>query len=152
MTTMTETPVETRASAAVLGLWQLEHERFLRELPADQPGAVQALRQLGIERFTALGFPTTRQEEWRSTNVAPISRGTFVRPESDPEAADPARIPGYARDAVHRLVFVDGRFSAKLSRLGELPAGTVVSSLADALARTPDKVLPWLGQVATVGE
>jgi Fe-S cluster assembly protein SufD len=155
MTTLTETPVEARAGAAVLGLWQLEHERFLRDLPADQPAAVKALRQLGIERFTALGFPTTRQEEWRATNVAPIARGTFVRPESDPEAADPARIPAYASDEtgiVHRLVFVDGRFSARLSRLGELPAGTIVSGLADALAKTPDKVLPWLGQLARVGE
>lgn len=152
MTTLTETPVETRANAAVVGLWQLEHERFLRELPADEPASLRPLRQLGIERFAALGFPTLRQEEWRATNVAPIARGTFVRPESDPEAADPARIPGYSSDAVHRLVFVDGRYSARLSRLGELPPGTIVSGLADALAQTPDKVVPWLGQLARVGD
>lgn len=130
--------------------WLAEHERFLRELPAGEPAAVQALRRLGIERFAALGFPTLRQEDWRFTNVAPIVRGTFVRPETDPDAADPARLAvldfGDLATAA-RLVFVDGRFSAKLSLIGELPAGTVVTSLADALARTPDLVLPWLGRL-----
>ncbi len=72
--------------------WLAEHERFLRELPADEPAAVKALRRLGIERFAALGFPTLRQEDWRFTNVAPVARGTFVRPQTDPDAADPARL------------------------------------------------------------
>jgi len=137
--------------------WLAEHERFLRELPADEPAPVKALRRLGIERFAALGFPTLRQEDWRFTNVAPIARGTFVRPQTDPEAADPARLAvldfgDLATSA--RLVFVDGRFSAKLSQTPEnteLPAGTVVTSLAEALERTPDMVLPWLGQLARVG-
>ena len=127
--------------------WLAEHERFLRELPAGEPAAVRALRQLGIERFAALGFPTLRQEDWRFTNVAPVARGTFVRPESDPEAADPARLAVLDFETSARLVFVDGRFSAKLSKIDELPAGTVVTSLADALARTPDQVGPWLGRL-----
>ena len=128
--------------------WLAEHERFLRDLPADEPAAVKALRQLGIERFAALGFPTLRQEDWRFTNVAPVARGTFVRPESDPEAADPARLSVLDFETSARLVFVDGRFSAKLSQMGDLPAGTVVTSLADALARTPDQVGPWLGRLS----
>jgi Fe-S cluster assembly protein SufD len=131
--------------------WLAEHERFLRTLPADEPAAVKALRRLGIERFAALGFPTLRQEDWRFTNVAPVARGTFVRPENDPDAADPARLAvldfGDLPTAA-RLVFVDGRFSPRLSEMGDLPAGTVVSSLAEALARTPDVVGPWLGRLA----
>jgi Fe-S cluster assembly protein SufD len=49
------------------------------------------------------------------------------------------------------LVFVDGRFSARLSSRGELPAGVVVTSLAHALERGSDlsgRVEPWLGQLA----
>src|SRR6185436_6462275 len=131
--------------------WLAEHERFLRELPADEPAPVKALRRLGIERFAALGFPTLRQEDWRFTNVAPIARGTFVRPQTDPDAADPARLAVLEFPEAARLVFVDGRFSAKLSHVDEVPAGTVVTSLAEALERTPDQVLPWLGQLAQVG-
>ena len=135
--------------------WLAEHERFLRELPADEPASVKALRRLGIERFAALGFPTLRQEDWRFTNVAPVARGTFVRPQTDPNdpdrGADPARLAVLDFETSARLVFVDGRFSAKLSQVDELPAGTVVTSLAEALERTPDMVLPWLGQLARVG-
>jgi Fe-S cluster assembly protein SufD len=35
---------------------------------------VQALREAALERFQQLGFPTTHEEEWRFTNVAPIAR------------------------------------------------------------------------------
>jgi Fe-S cluster assembly protein SufD len=132
--------------------WLAEHERFLRTLPAGEPASLQALRRLGIERFASLGFPTTRQEEWRFTNVTPVARGTFVRPDNDPDAADPERLKVLELDTAARLVFVDGRFSARLSQIGELPAGAIVTSLAEALQRIPDQVLPWLGQLATVGE
>jgi Fe-S cluster assembly protein SufD len=145
-----ETVSPVTQAAETTAPWLAEHERFLRELPANEPAAVQALRRLGIERFAALGFPTLRQEEWRFTNVAPIARGTFVRPENDPDAADPARLSVLELETSARLVFVDGRFSAKLSKIDELPSGTIVTSLAEALAQTPDQVLPWLGRLTGV--
>jgi Fe-S cluster assembly protein SufD len=42
-----------------------------------QPAAeawIQALREAAFERFVETGFPTTHDEEWRFTNVAPIAR------------------------------------------------------------------------------
>jgi Fe-S cluster assembly protein SufD len=36
--------------------------------------AEQTLRETAFQRFTELGFPTTHDEEWRFTNVAPIAR------------------------------------------------------------------------------
>jgi Fe-S cluster assembly protein SufD len=125
-----------------------EFERCQRERPAGEPAAVQALRRMAIERFAALGFPTTRQEQWRQTNVAPIAQGTFHRPESDPEAVAPEQIAPFDFTAAARLVFVDGRFSARLSSVEGLPAGTIATSLARALERAPEKVEPWLGQLA----
>jgi Fe-S cluster assembly protein SufD len=103
---------------------------------------------VAIERFAALGFPSNREEEWRLTNVAPIVRETFHRATGDPNAVDPERLAPFAFEAAARLVFVNGRFAARLSHLGDLPEGTVVASLADALARTPEKVEPYLGRLA----
>ena len=37
----------------------------------------QDLRDKAAARFTALGFPTVRDEEWRFTNVAPIAATEF---------------------------------------------------------------------------
>jgi Fe-S cluster assembly protein SufD len=38
---------------------------------------LQERRDAGFQRFAELGFPTTHDEEWRFTNVAPIARATF---------------------------------------------------------------------------
>ena len=121
---------------------------FLRELPASEPAAITALRRMAIERFATLGFPTTKQEAWRQTNVAPIAQGTFVRPEGPEPAVDLSRLEPLAEGAAARLVFVNGRLSSRLSSLGELPAGVIVASLAEALDKAPEKVEPWLGQHA----
>ncbi|MFY9826325.1 MAG: Fe-S cluster assembly protein SufD [Thermoanaerobaculia bacterium] len=142
---------ETQAPAALAPyLADFErHDRELHERPGAEPAFVHALRRAGLERFAALGFPTTRQEEWRLTNVAPIAQGSFHRSQGDPNAIAPEQIAPYDFPAAARLVFVDGRFSSRLSATTALPAGTVATSLAAALASTPGLVEPWLGQLAS---
>jgi Fe-S cluster assembly protein SufD len=148
---MMATEIREGAATGVAG-YVAEHDRFLAEVPTGGPASIHALRRLGIERFAALGFPTNRQEEWRQTNVSPIVKGTFVRPEGDPNAVDPKTIEPLLFEAAARLVFVDGRFSARLSSVGHLPEGTIVASLAEALDRVPEKIEPWLGQLARFEE
>ena len=67
---------------------------WLAEFSA-QPKAepwVKALRDAAFERFSELGFPTTRNEEWRFTNVAPIARANWkVAQASRPALPDEAR-------------------------------------------------------------
>jgi Fe-S cluster assembly protein SufD len=148
MPTMTESGTETLTEATAP--WVADFERFQRELPAGEPAVVQALRRQGIERFTALGFPTLRQEAWRLTNVKEIARGTFVRPAAASAAAAVAaeRIAPWDFAAAARLVFVDGRFAPGLSHCDGLPEGILAGSLAEILERTPGEVEPWLGQMA----
>src|SRR4051794_23919598 len=139
----------------VLTPYIADFERFQRELPASEPAFVQALRRGGLERFMALGFPSNKQEEWRLTNVAPIAQGTFHRSGSDPDAVEPEQIAPFDFPAAARLVFVDGRYSARLSSnagVTGLPPGVVVTSLAEALAATPGLVEPWLGRLAIVDQ
>jgi Fe-S cluster assembly protein SufD len=45
---------------------------------------MQQLRDSGFARFAELGFPTTHDEEWRFTNVAPIARAQFARATAVP--------------------------------------------------------------------
>ena len=87
---------------------------------------LQSLRERAFERFTSLGFPTTRDEEWRFTNVAPIARATFG--PAEPAAA---ALPAMLDFPAVRLVFVNGRFAAELSSR-DLPAGVTVRPLAAA--------------------
>ena len=83
------------------------------------------LREKASERFRKLGFPTTHDEDWRFTNVAPIARV-----EWDQAPVGTARIADLpCADIGKRLVFVNGRFAKELSS-ANLPAGVKAGSLA----------------------
>jgi Fe-S cluster assembly protein SufD len=103
------------------------------------PPWLRDLRERGIARFGELGFPTTKQEEWRLTSVAPIAQGAFrlagATPVSPPASAIAPFLLGDATP--YRLVFVNGHWNAGLSAIGELPPGVRVTSLAEALGRDP---------------
>ncbi len=104
-------------------------ERF--EIPAGEPEAVTALRRKAIERFEATGFPTLRDEEWRQTNVAPVTKSRW---NADDLEAPPSRaeIDALRYAGCRHVVFVDGRYVAELS--DEAPAGVTITSMAAALS------------------
>ena len=47
-------------------------ERFAANGASQAPDAIRSLRLSAITRFEALGFPTTRNEDWHFTSVSPI--------------------------------------------------------------------------------
>src|SRR5437879_4152977 len=105
---------------------------------ARQPAWLRALRERGFARFCEVGFPTTKNEDWRFTNVNAIAQTPFqIARDARQSGAvygdtlDGCRIPG----AAGQLVFVNGRFAADLSEFGTLPEGVRVGSLAQALAQ-----------------
>ena len=113
---------------------------------------VRSLRRRGIERFDAVGFPTTSQEEWRLTNVACIARLPFVpaAPDSSAVSAEIAASFSFDADASIELVIVNGRFDAGLSNAGKLPRGLIVSSLAAGIERHVAEIEPHLGHYAQI--
>jgi Fe-S cluster assembly protein SufD len=64
------------AAAEQIGAWI---EEFSKQ-PATADW-VQELREAAFQRFSEAGFPTTRDEEWRFTNVAPVARAQFPNRE-----------------------------------------------------------------------
>ncbi len=91
--------------------------------PSFGAGGLGPAREAAFSRFLAAGFPTTRDEEWRHTNIGPIARTEFAYPAAfdlAPAAAEPFL---FADDLPHRVVLVNGRWSAELSSLGALPEG-----------------------------
>ncbi len=107
------------------------------------------LRSDAFGRFTELGFPTTRQEEWRFTNVAPIAKTHFelAQPSASNVELD-AVTPFLFGSEFPRLVFVNGWHSAELSWLPAMPSEVIVQSVADALEYRPDVVQAILGHQA----
>jgi Fe-S cluster assembly protein SufD len=119
----------------------------LDEKPQGGPRWLQELRERGAARFSALGFPTVRNEEWRFTSVAPIASAEFRPAPESTIAAGELEAFVYA-DAPHRLVIVNGRFDPELSRTTGLPKGMYFGSLAAALTQQADIVGRYLGQLA----
>jgi len=137
---------------ATLESYAAEAERIDAGRRANDPGWLTRVRRHAIERFQSLGFPTTRDEEWRFTSVAPIADRQFriaANGASTLVAADlaPFRLPG---DPVAELVFVNGRYVAAASRVRKLPDGVVVESLAKALVDRPGDVEAHVTRVASV--
>lgn len=118
-----------------------------------QPTWLRGLRERGFARFCEVGFPTTRNEDWRFTNVNAIAQTPFqlARDARRSEATysdtlDACRIPG----AACQLVFLNGRFASELSDLGNLPQGVRVGSLAHALAQDGQRVEAHLGRYLNI--
>jgi Fe-S cluster assembly protein SufD len=96
------------------------------------------VRSRAFERFSDLGFPSTRNEDWKYTNVAPLSRLDFQLP---PDSEVPGTFDSfiYPEAANSRVVFHNGRLREELSDLSGLPPGVVVQDIDSAL-RNPQLV------------
>jgi Fe-S cluster assembly protein SufD len=121
--------------------------------PVGGPRWLQDLRDRAATTFTALGFPTVRDEEWRFTNVAPITAGAF-HPAGAAIGFVPSDIDNlpYSGATGHRIVVVNGRYAPGLSRVGGLPRGVTVGSLSAAingdLQADREIVQRYVGQLA----
>jgi Fe-S cluster assembly protein SufD len=119
---------------------------------ADSPEWLRRLRDDAFAQFEALGFPTTRNEDWHFTSVAPIAERTFTPVVHGPSPAtiDPGDIAALVigEASWHRLVFVNGRFEPALSMFSALPAEVRVMTLAEAVRETPEFVAEHLGKLA----
>lgn len=124
--------------------------QFVRTAPTlpghDVPWLRQA-REHAMERFARRGFPSPRDEDWKYTSLTAIERQRFAIEAT--AAAEPAkaRLGAFALPECHLMAFVDGVFEPCLSRLGRLPGGVAVGSLAEVLARDPDCLADRWGAV-----
>ena len=111
-------------------------------LAAHSPSWLHEIRRAAMAGFAEKGFPTTRQEEWRNTNVAPIAAVPF-QPATTPAPSSARRgvgrpllpsFPLWLTWDAPSLSLSTGVSSKQLSTLEGLPAGVKAGSLAEALA------------------
>ncbi len=113
-----------------------------------EPAWLLPLRKAGMARFAELGFPTTKQEDWRFTNVAPVAKLPYLPAGGGEVSADDLAGFAFSKLEGSRLVFIDGVFSNELSGIDELPDGVVISNLAAALSGSSDLIEKHLTQYA----
>jgi Fe-S cluster assembly protein SufD len=116
----------------------------------DGPAWLPVLKRRAFDRFSSLGFPTTRDEDWHFTSVTPIAERTFRSVRSAPttlSSGDLAR--HFIDDGWHRLVYVNGRLEPALSQFAELPADVDLSPLSEMLREEPAWMERHLGTLAS---
>jgi Fe-S cluster assembly protein SufD len=110
----------------------VDFEEFRRD-PAFGAGALGRAREAGLARFRALGFPTTRLEEWKHTSLAPLAEAPFGRVWGE-DVPRQALEPFLFGDSVPaQVVVVNGRVSKSLG-FGAVPAGVTIETGASERA------------------
>lgn len=116
---------------------------------------LQSLREAAFRRFSEAGFPTTHNEEWRFTNVAPIVRTEFQVASADkviraPEAVEElslderghlARYAAFDRNAFTALntAFLDHEVPATVLRV---PRGAILETPIEITCEVPERDAP----------
>jgi Fe-S cluster assembly protein SufD len=130
--------------------WLSDFAAFERTAAGGKYPWLTALRKDAIRRFADLGFPTTKDERWRYTSVAPIAEGSFTPARAGTNGLTAGKLANFIFSDIDccNLVFVNGFYSADLSTPGALPKGVRVGSLAAALQSDPKKIEPHLARHA----
>ncbi len=151
----TQTPPAARQTDSYLKAFErLVHSGAIGTAEAPPQFAwVLRLRKAGIARFTELGFPTVKQEDWRFTNVAPIAKlPAKLAPATPAQDISPevlTRFP-FTRLTGPRLVFVDGHYASGLSNAPARSDGVRVVNLATALTTDSALLEKHLGRHARI--
>jgi len=137
-------------------------ERALRDFEtaaAHLPDAIvpQAARRRAAEQFTRLGWPSSRDEQWRYANLRALERiATFapaaargaepgLEPQLGPGLELPAPLPGF-----RRLLFIDGVRSTHADATGAGADSGALTVCGDAgapdmasIVTLSDEATPW---------
>lgn len=98
---------------------------------ANSSDAFVQLREQAFVEFEKLGFPSTKHEEWKYTNLKPIAEQSFQATcEINPAVHSFVQQSIFSKIQANRLVFVNGSFVQELSTILETNAEIVIGSLA----------------------
>lgn len=129
--------------AELLGRVTQKHQQ---EIQAASPNLewLDSLRKDAIAIVQEQSLPTTRNEEWRFTDLASLVEFDF-----QPAAAElltEVHASSLLESQDNRLVFVNGTYRPQLSRVAGLPEGLFVGTLADLPAEYGDRLSQYLGK------
>ena len=106
----------------------------------NEPHWLGAQRRVAIENLAQLGFPSSKNEDWHYTSVAPLLKRTYTPIPASRSVLSPEDIAPFTFEGEWQtLVFLNGHFVGQLSEIeagSKLSVGPVSAALADdALAR-----------------
>ena len=115
------------------------HAAFSVQEDSQSLAWLTAHRQSAFDQFRENGFPTRRLENWKYTDVTPITKTGFELANVNHNSIKPAELDAirYGQENSHEAVFINGRFSSEHSSIGSLSDNVIIGSLREALSNTP---------------
>ena len=125
-------------------------EAFARNGGGSGPAWVPAFRRAAFDRFSQVGFPSSRDEEWRFTPIAPIAKEVWGPAKPSPSLPTLAELDRFAfgHEEWSRVVLVNGKYAPTLSRGVGASGRAKIMSLAAAIEQEPELVNRHLGRLA----
>jgi Fe-S cluster assembly protein SufD len=140
-------------TTAIASRYTAEYQALAPTLPGQSLPWLQALRRDALQKFSAHGFPSPREEEWRYTNVSGIEKKLYAPSiKVTTDDVDAGWLRAQQLDDAWVLVLINGHFSAEFSVLDGLPETVSVMGMADALTKQPEKVEKFLGSAVDQSE
>lgn len=113
-------------------------EDFEKSMNGESKTDFHRLRKEALDRFKSLDFPTTKNEEWKYTDIRPLLKHDFTNAgEVNITKIDIEKhlIPGLSENLI---VLVNGRYDASLSKLLPRAKGVIVERLANFITAQPE--------------
>ena len=97
-------------------------------------------RQSAFNIFQESGFPNTRQENWKYTDVKPIAKNLFSNIANSNVVINDDEIDAILFKDLEciELVFVNGVYANKYSNIKDLPGNPTIKNMANALLSDKD--------------
>lgn len=104
-----------------------------KKVPGQDLSWLKSMRLKALVQFERHGLPAKKEEDWKYTSLWALGQQTFTHEaKKSLVTAEQCERLALLKDA-HRVVIVDGMFSAELSKLDNLPAGLVICPLSAGL-------------------
>ncbi len=135
--------------ADLIGKIVNEFKDYESKLNGDKDTKMFKLRKEAVDAFEQNGIPTRKHEEWKYTNLNFVRKTEFELPDkSDADNFEEKKISDYLYEGLETnlLVFVNGYFSEKHSKIQPEEKGISIRNLASAIEDGDKLVEEYLGQ------
>ncbi len=125
----------------IIEKYKIQFKNFEADLNGQKEHPLHGVRKKAIELLEDVGIPTTRDEEWRFTNLQPLLEKSFAvalpgqAPHINKEVLKPFLYQDFSGP---QFVFVDGVFSEELStQIEQDTFGILLTSLQEYIRQNP---------------
>jgi Fe-S cluster assembly protein SufD len=118
-------------------------------LGASGTASLDTFRQEGFRRFSEVGLPTIKDEEFKYISLRELDETRFVAAYGATVGREELASNPLAAFEAYTVVFVNGQYAPELSTVQVLPEGAFIGSIEDAFEQGIPAVTQ-LGRIATL--